>query len=392
MISARGLLAVEVSILVLGASAIAGARPGRAKMARAVDRSYDLQDRVRTALQSATVSTGTGLAALQRDEASELLDEIAFSRALRRRAPRRELLLLAIAAVSFVGLILVTIWPGGPGAGGGNARGDGATGAAGAALMTPAPGAGARSTTSGARATPEQVPGPSPLDQRDLEALAAALRPHALTRSAAELIIATRYTEAAASVRDAGRGANGVDPGERRALAADLRQAATNTMSAAGVLTRDAVGVAAALQQADADATQAAFNQLAADIERAGRGQLRRATPNAGGPASPAIGGTAAAPSTPPAGQTPAAPTAAPLLGTDGRPVQLPAAPGRGTPTGVSGTRAGNGASTPGTTGASSGTVNGTPLTTSGSDSSTIAPDRRDAVERYFGIATPGAP
>lgn len=389
--STQGLLVTIVGLVTLAALALAAARPSRERMARAVDRSFDLRDRVRTALDGAESVPATSLATLQRDEASELLDDIAESRAFERRAPRRELLLLALALLTLVVLALITVWPGGPGSSGGGSSAAGAGRGGSARAGQPSP-AGATGNPSGpAQASPEPSPGPGELDRRDLEALAAVLRRHALTKRAGDLIIADQLVQAAAAVREAGSAAGTVTQDARRTLAADLRQAVATTMTPDGVLTRDAAEVAAALEAPTAATAPAAFNQLAADIERAARGQLRRATPR-GGPSSPAASDTAAARGTPPAGPTPPVASPGPLLGTDGRPVELPPGPNRGTATTLPAARPGSGPATPGATGASSGAINGVPFSGSGADNNTVPPDRRGGVERYFSPAPTGAP
>lgn len=386
-----GLLVTIVALVMLAALALAAARPSRERMARAVDRSFDLRDRMRTALDGAESGPGTSLATLQRDEASDLLDEIADSRVFERRAPRRELLLLALALLALVALALVTVWPGGPGSsrGGSSAASAGVGGATRAGQPSPV---GATGSPNGRpQGSPEPSSGPGELDRRDLDALAAVLQRHALTQRAGDLIVAVQLVPAAAAVREAGSAAGTVAPDARRSLAADLRQAVASTMTPDGVLTRDAAEVATALDEPSAASAPAAFKQLAADIERAARGQLRRATPG-GGASSPAAGSTAAARGTPPTGPSPPVASPAPLLGTDGRPVELPPGPNRGTATTLPAGRPGSGPATPGSTGASSGAARGEPFSGSGADNNTVPPDRRGSVERYFNPALTGTP
>src|SRR5947207_14274287 len=97
-------LLVALATLALGAALVASARPSRGPLARTLDRSFGLRERVSTALEQTRAGRLTGLRALQVVDATRLTGTLGEARAFQRRLPVRELLLTALMGVIFVRL------------------------------------------------------------------------------------------------------------------------------------------------------------------------------------------------------------------------------------------------------------------------------------------------
>lgn len=183
----RLVLALAGLLLAGGALLIALSRPSRQQLARALDRSFGLRDRVATALEVAESGQLGGVRALQVLEATKLTGEVASARAFQPRLPRRELALVAVTGLLLLGLLLALAIPtsrpsgpgrpGQPGAAGqtGNQPGSAPPASQSGAVPTtptagqhgtPAPGTGSGQATPTAGGTGAPVPGQLPGAQK----------------------------------------------------------------------------------------------------------------------------------------------------------------------------------------------------------------------------------
>src|SRR5919202_4528460 len=105
-------LLAALLILALGACLIVVARPPRGQLARTLDRSFGLRERVSTALEGTQQGRLNGLRALQVLEATRVTEELGEARAFQRRLPAREICLAAVAFVALVALLLALLLSG----------------------------------------------------------------------------------------------------------------------------------------------------------------------------------------------------------------------------------------------------------------------------------------
>lgn len=402
-------LSLFLAVFPLGVALITLARPSRRQLARALDRSFGLRERISTALEETGGKRLTGVRALQVVDATRVATDVGRARAFDRRLPVREIGLTFLAAGAALILLVALVFqlltsdpsssPGGPnreaaagqrpvpGAGRSPADAAGATGRDG----EPSAGQQPDGAAQGAQgdwpgAAPPSVNGPSTQGQRDLDTVAGALRDHAATRDAADRLRSGDYRGAADAIRDAGQSAGQLSPDARRSLAGDLRDAAGRVSDPQ--LRRDLVGAADALEQPNAAGAAAAFDQVASDIDRIARGG---AGPGQSGSPAPFPGGQAGG--GPGAGQGlpaeqrqgPSYGQSTPPLGLDGQPIELPRGDRRGPliPSQGQGGRA-SGPSDPGPTGAGGGGLRQGAVGEAGPDANRVPLDQRGAVERYF--------
>lgn len=219
------LLILAIIFLLLG-------RPSRRRTARMLDRSFDLRERLTTAVDHLGRGVpGKGERAsvvyLQMADAANAVAELRRDRLLGLRVPVRELV-LAI----FFALLLATLF---------FLRGVGGD-------LPPLAGAAVPVFTPAANQPPEPEPPPAATQQpaelaptveevrqrseasraaqRDLQALARALDDHAVTRPAAEAIGQGAYEQAGNELQELAPNADQLSAAAREALAGDLEQAA----------------------------------------------------------------------------------------------------------------------------------------------------------------------
>ena len=403
-------LLLFLAVFPLGVALISLARPSRAQLARALDRTFGLRERIATALEETGGRRLTGVRALQVVDATRVVSHVGRARAFDRRIPVREIGLTFLtvgAGVILLAVLLFQTVTGDPAA----VRRDAAPGQrqAPAAGRSPAdalgangrdgqPGVGQRPGESGQPGSgPGPVSGPSAEGQRDLDAVAGALRDHAATRDAADRLQSGDYRGAADAIRDAGQSAGQLSPDARRGLAGDLRDAAGRV--ADPQLRRDLADAADALEQPNAAGAPAAFDRVASDIDRIGRGESGAGQTGTSGPSAGDQGRDGARDTTgqsgggPGAGQGlpgeqrqgPSYGASTPPLGVGGQPIELPQGDGRGPliPSQGQGGRT-TGPSDPGATGAGGGGLRQGAVGEAGPDANRFPLDQRGAVERYF--------
>ena len=268
--------ALVIGGLLLGAGIVLAAlsQPSRARVARALDRSFDLHERLTTALDD----LGLGVPApgdrapivyLQMADAANAMAILRNDRRLRPAIPVREIVLVVLS-----GLVLATL-AFARGLGGGlpelaNAHVPKFT----PAVERPVDPEPTQAEIEAAEMAPsvQEVIDRSDRSARarhDLQQLAAALSDHALTRQAAETITRGDYSAAGSQLRDAAAATSNLSDAARDALSSDLDHAAVTMAPETSGLheaTRDA---ASGLQQGGAPA-QSEMRDLADAVEQAG--------------------------------------------------------------------------------------------------------------------------
>jgi hypothetical protein len=406
----RPLLIVVALIVVLGATLIALARPSRGQLARTLDRSFGLRERVATALEGTQGDRLAGVRALQVLEAMRVTQDVSTASAFRQRLPVRELALAIIAAtVCIVFGILLFMRQLNP-----------ATPAVGPNGNTP-PGVQAPGVQNGVGSQPNQQNGagqqgqqgqpggqnsgqsgqPSAQGQHDLDTLAGALQDNAATRQAANKLANGDNAGAAQALRDAGAQSSQMSPDSRQELANDLQTAAGKTSDPQ--LAQDLRDLADKLTGPNPSAAQGAFEQVANDVDRIGQGGQQGQQPGQNGQQgdtgqqgqnggqSPSGGGggsgSGAIPQLPNSQQSqdPTLGQATPLLGADGKPIELPKGNANGSQIDTQNPNSrGNGQTDPGAAGAGGGQLRQGAVGDSGVDPNQVPFDQRGTVERYF--------
>ncbi len=408
-LSPRPFLLVALAVVAFAAFLIATARPSRGQMARTLDRSFGLHERLTTAVEEAQASRPTGLRALQILDATRVTRHIATASAFRPHLPAREIA-AALITGSFCLIFLIMLLtqhvgaPGvGSGAGAGQRPGAGAGIGAGNVPGSQAGdqtgqrsgqnGQGGQNGPSGQNG--QQGGQPTVQGQADLDTVAGAFQDHASTSAAGDKLASGDYAGAAAALREAGANAARTAPQERQTIANDVRNAADQVGDPQ--LAGDLRDVANGLAQPNAAGAQEAFDRVASDVERTAQGGQLGATGQAGqqgqngqqngdGGSGAGTGSTGNGVSPQlPSGQQQSPAASSPLLGADGKPIALP----KGDPSGQSITTQGqqgrtNGTSDPGAAGASGGTVQQGTVGEAGVDTNQVPYDQRGTVERYF--------
>jgi hypothetical protein len=392
----RPFLVLAILLLIAGAALIAIARPARGQLARALDRSFGLRERVATAVESAEAPRLTGVRALQVIEATRVAEDVSDARVFQQRWPARELAMLALAALIWVALLIAGRLPhlrtGGPPqtSGQGNVPG----------LTEPDPRAGQTNQAGGNGTTGDQgrqgaAPGqsgkPSAQGQRDLDQLANALKDHATTRQAADDLQGGDYSGAASAMHDAGQSAAGLSPDARQGLADDLRGAAGQVSDPQ--LAQHLREAANALEQPGAAGAAGAFDKIASDINRIGQGQQGGQSDQGGdqgqtGNGQTGAGGGAGAgqPQLPSQQRSdPAYGQSTAPLGANGQPIELPHGNSNDPLiTDQNGNNKGAGTTLPGAASAGGGQLKQGDVGESGADPNQVPDDQRGAVEKYF--------
>ena len=269
-------LAIVAAVLaLLGIGFAALQRPTRRQVARMLDRSFGLHERMTTAVDH----LGQGVPRdgerapvvyLQMADAANVVAELRGLPALGPRVPVRELV-LAIA----LGLLLAALF---------FLRGVGGdvppVQAGAVPVFVPAadrpvepdPAAEAAAANLSDAPTVDEVrerAQRSAAAQRDLAALGRALADHAVTRSAAEAIQAGDYAEAGDELRELAEDADDLSPASREALAADLDEAASQMSPGSEQLASASREAASGLREGEESAQQG-VEQLGEAVAEAG--------------------------------------------------------------------------------------------------------------------------
>lgn len=409
-LSPRPFLLVALAVVVCAALLIAIARPSRGQMARTLDRSFGLRERLTTAVEEAEAGRPTGLRALQILDATRVTRHIATASAFRPHLPAREI--VAALATGLFCLVLVIMLliqhfaapnaGAGPGAGAGSGPGAGraagnAPGSQTGSQAGDQPGQQAgqkgQSGQSGQQGAGQQGGQPTAQGKADLNTVAGAFQDHASTSAAGDKLASGDYAGAAAALREAGNNAAQTAPQERQAIANDVRSAADQVSDPQ--LASDLRDVANGLTQPNAAGAQEGFGRVANDVEQAAQGgqqgqqgqqgQNGQQSGNGGNGAGTGSTGNGVSPQLPSGQQQSPAASSSPLLGADGKPIELP----KGDPSGQSITtqdRQGrtNGSSDPSAAGAGGGAVQQGSVGEAGVDANQVPYDQRGTVERYF--------
>jgi hypothetical protein len=403
-----------IAALAGGAVLIALARPTRGQLARTLDRSFGLRERVATALEESQGRDRLGgVRALQILDATRVTRDVGRASAFRRRLPVREIVMAIVTAALCVVLLILLIVREGVTPGGENGSLPGANPSSQSRGAQPGNDPTAPNNQNnpngqqGPGNSPGQQPGgqqgqPSAQGRQDLDTLAGALGEHAATREAADRLRNGDYAGAAQAMREAGANAGQLSPQERQGLASDLRGAAGQVSDPQ--LAQDLRDLADQLNQPGANGAQGAADQVAQDIERiangdqAGQGQQGQGQQGQNGQqgnqgqqgqgAGQSSGsGSGASPQLP--GQqrqtTPQQGQSSPLLGADGKPVELPKGNNNGPQINTQNpNNRGNGQTDPGAAGAGGGQVRQGEVGDAGVDSNQVPIEQRGAIERYF--------
>ena len=248
-------------------------RPSRAQVARMLDRSFTLQERVSTALGNIgkdvpAEGEHASVVYLQIADAANALTAAQELPAFRLRPPARELVMAIALALAFAALAF--------------ARGAGGSVPPAQTNVVPAfvPAA-QRFVQPEAQPTPDPQNAPSVAEvqqmvqtsmdnQQDLAALADALSDHALTHDAAEQIQQGNYSQAAEELRNVANQADQLSQSERDDLAGDLSQAASQ-MSEGNQSLSDATQQAADGLKQGGDPAKSGVRDLANSVEQSGQ-------------------------------------------------------------------------------------------------------------------------
>jgi len=413
-LSPRPFLIVALAVVAFAAFLIAIARPSRGQMARTLDRSFGLRERLTTALEEAQAGRPVGLRALQILDATRVTRHVATATAFCPHLPAREIA-AALATGTFCLVLLIMLLlqhfgatGGGAGAGAGQrpgaGAGQGAGNAPGAQSGSQAgdqtgqqPGQNGQAGQNGQQGGGQQGSGqPTAQGKADLNAVAGALQDHAATSDAGDKLASGDYAGAAEAIREAGGNAAQTSPQERQAIANDVRNAADQVGDPQ--LASDLRDVANGLTQPNAAGAQRAFDRVANDVERTAQGgqpgdtgqegqqgQQGQNGPQNGNGGSGAGTGNGVSPQLPSGQRQSPAASSAPLLGADGKPIELP----KDDPSGQSITTQGqqgrtDGPGDPGAAGAGGGTVQQGTVGEAGVDTNQVPYDQRGTIERYF--------
>lgn len=262
-------------LLVGGASLAALSKPGRRRTAQMLDRSFQLHERLATALDDLGVGVPepgvrAPLVYLQMADAANAVAMLRADHRLRPALPVRELALIVIFA------LLLTVLAFARGLGGGLP----ALATARVPVFTPAierpePPRPTEAEVAAAAAPPTvqevlERQDRSAQARHDLQQLASALSDHAATSQAAADISAGEYAAASEHLRQAAQQTANLSPEARQALAEDLRAASQGMDPATNGLQEATQHAAQGLEQ-DPAAAKDGMRSLADAVERAGQ-------------------------------------------------------------------------------------------------------------------------
>ncbi len=263
------------ALLLIGSLVIAGlSRPTREQVARMLDRSFVLQERVSTALGNIGVDVpAEGERArviyLQVADAANAITVAQEHAAFRLRPPVRELVMAIALGLAFAALAFAR------GAGGGipPTQSNVVPAFVPAAEQFVQPEQQAQAHDAQAVPTVEEVQQmmQNSIDnQQDLKLLADALSDHAMTREAANLINEGNYTEAAEELRDIANQADQLSDQARTELSSDLSQAAGEMSEGNKTLSESTEQAAEGLQEGG-DPAKDGMRDLANAVEQSGQ-------------------------------------------------------------------------------------------------------------------------
>ena len=262
------------AILLLAGLVLAGlSKPSRPITARMLDRTFGLQERLSTALDDLGLGVpGPGERApvvyLQMADAANAIAALRNDNRLRPSIPVREIVLVVLCALVLATLAFLR------GLGGGLPE----LAVTHVPPFTPAIERPAEPEPSAAEVEAATAPTVQEVLERadrsartrqDLQALAAALSDHAVTRPAAEEIARGDYDAAGEQLRDAAAQAGDLSPGAREGLAEDLGRASERMQPESNGLQEATQDAASGLRQGDEPA-RTAMGDLADAVERAG--------------------------------------------------------------------------------------------------------------------------
>jgi hypothetical protein len=399
-------LLLSLALLALGGFLIATAQPSRSQLARTLDRSFSLRERVATAYETAqTEKRIGGVRALQVLEATRVAGQVGQASAFQLRRPVREIALTVATAVLGVVLLIALVTHGGFGPGGTGSKpgqGNGRSSAAGGTDPKASQGPGSGNQPGNSQSGQGSQPGSGPTSQgkQDLSSVASALQGNSPTQQAGNQIANGDYPGASQSLSEVGQQASQIPPEQRQQLAGDLRETAGQVSDPQ--LAQDLIAAANALEQPNAAGAQQALNNLADDINRLGGGQGQTPgdqgsdpgqQPSGGTPGGQTSGGNTggqgagASPQLPTAqrsSQPSSGPSTAPL-GVNGQPVQLP----KGNPNGATINtqnqgNGGTGPTQPGSAAAGGGELRQGDVGEAGVDPNQVPFEQRGTVQQYF--------
>jgi len=399
-------LLLALALLAFGGFLAATAQPTRGQLARTLDRSFSLRERVATAYETAQTDRRIGgVRALQVLEATRIARQVGTASVFQPRRPVREIALTVAMAILAVVLLIALVINGGLGRGGnGTAPGQGAGRSSAAGGTDPkssdAPGSGNKAGNNQGGQGQQPGTGPTGQGKQDLNTVASALQGNSPTQQAGNQIANGDYPGAAQSLGEVGQQASQIPQQQREQLAGDLREAAGQVSDPQ--LAQHLNEAANALQQPNAAGAQQAFDKVAEDIERLGGGAGEQPgnqgsdpgqQPNGGTPGNQAPGGGnnsgqgAKAPQLPNTQQS-APPSTGPAtapLGANGQPVQLPKGDPRGATINTQNQgNQGNSPTTPGSAAAGGGELRQGDVGEAGVDPNQVPFEQRGTVQQYF--------
>jgi hypothetical protein len=259
--------------LVLGAAFGVLNRPTPLRLARSLDQTFRLNERLTTALDPALENTRSPAMQLQYADTANGLAEIRPELGIGSFIPFREVFVALIAAL----LLLAAFFADVPG---------GDLPAASSGVVPPFASAADRLAVQ-ETPPPSNAQSPLPSDppaqdaavleqaetsnqtRQDLEALGDAFSDYSLTKPASDSIAQGDYDQAADDLNDAAEGVDSLSPEARESLADDLEQAASQMSPANPDLAESAQDTADSLREDDGDAGKK-LNDLSGEIDKAG--------------------------------------------------------------------------------------------------------------------------
>jgi hypothetical protein len=268
------LLGVGIVLLICSLVIAGLSRPTREQVARMLDRSFVLQERVSTAIGNIGIDIPAEgahpqVTYLQVADAANAITAAQEHSAFRLRPPVRELVMAVALGLAFAALAFAR------GAGGGipptQSNVVPAFIPAAEQFMQPEQPAQAPEAQDVPTVEEVQQMVQTSIDnQQDLERLADALSDHAMTREAADLINQGNYAEAAEELRDVANQADQLSDEARAELASDLSQAAAEMSDGNKTLSESTEQAAEGLQEGGEQA-QEGVRDLANAVEQSGQ-------------------------------------------------------------------------------------------------------------------------